>query len=104
MDKKRKLTAVKHGNTLAAFPKTQPKRSHKRKPEPVYAPGHYLELVHKHQWPPNFVPRAVWGREAQISRQASDARGVAVRNGTGWATGTIRMAGTPNWKAPGMMK
>ena len=63
------------------------------KPQPRdYKPGHFLELVRRHDWPPQFEPRIQserysTGQTASEQATASLERGRAA--GYAWGSGTI---------------
>jgi len=74
---------------------------HKRTPAREFAPGHFSELVAKHNWPPRFVPQMVWNAEEAKRKEAARlGREAAIANGTGWKQGTLVLPGTPKWLAP----
>lgn len=73
-------------------------------PEHMLEPGYFTELMRRHNWPPMFesrideqAPRPLIGAAliAHRERQAQD--------GTGWATGTVVMGGTPGHQRPAWM-
>ena len=63
----------------------------KRLTQPTtYAPGHFCELVRRHNWPPGFVPRFELSNiDAQRSAAGMQAREIAAKSGTGWHNNTI---------------
>lgn len=80
-----------------------------RSPESAqdYPPGHFTELMRRHNWPPRFesaIPRVSdWRSGASASARVSAQREAGYEAGHWWATGTVQMPGTRDAAKPAWM-
>lgn len=73
-------------------------------PAHMLAPGYFLALVRRHDWPPGFAA----GLDARPAEQRVTSHSIAERErqtneAVGWANGTVLMAGTPKHPRPEWM-
>lgn len=85
---------------------TKPKRRQRQQSE-TYPAGHFLALVHEHNWPPRFESAMHTVSDPWKSRSLSamESRERQAVTGTGWGAGTLKdvMGGTPATPKPAWM-
>ncbi len=103
------MTKKKRGHTPAAtiecWPATAPARRAARASVAVpcrhYRPGYFGEVMQ--QWVPGWQPAPMQVSDPTRSDRARANRETMRATGSGWGDGTLPLAKTPPWQAPGWM-